>query len=194
MAAILRSELGEMLLLPPPSRKTTDVRSLVECLKSVWNHARWFGANAQPLPSPAELLYRVLVKGRTTASKHFGKALSEVRLALPIAAVSAEPPRPPPPTDTSLCFPSYARRASVDEADAQLPPLPPPALAAFSTPTPIKKEKEKAHPVAGSLSDVIYLQAVKFAGFDVAMEFGAAWIMSSIKVRCRSFHQCPSII
>jgi hypothetical protein len=28
MAAILRTELGEMLLLPPPSRKLTDVCGL----------------------------------------------------------------------------------------------------------------------------------------------------------------------
>jgi hypothetical protein len=136
-------------------------------------------------------MYRVLVKGRTTTSKHFGKLVSEVKFALPPPVVPAEPPRAPAPADISVCFPSYyARRASVDESEAQLPPLPPPAaVTSFGTPTPIKKEK--AHPVAASLSDVIYLQAVKFAGFDVALEFGAAWIMSSIKVRsCVAVTRC----
>ena len=38
-----------------------------------------------------------------------------------------------------------------------------------------------SHVVAASLSDLIYLQAVKFSGFDVAAEFGAPWKMSSIK-------------
>ncbi len=54
---------------------------------------------------------------------------------------------------------------------------------AAQPPLPKVKIKDKSHPVAPSLSDVIFLQAVKFASFEIALEHGAPWKMSSIKVR-----------